>query len=150
MDTFLKNLQQGGRYSDQIFIHQAELSREEFFWSEIIIYICLKNWLLEFGQFSKSYRKSIFLSINAQSLWRITSKWKIFKQQIKYKDHKKSSSSFNLRNSNNKHNERNGRNPNTCFRCEFGGSLDCRLYGTIKSENKFHWNTEKPKTCAYR
>ena len=42
------------------------------------------------------------------------------------------------------------RKPDSCFRC---GSEDHFITNFPKpdtSDNKVHWNTEKPKTCTYR
>ena len=72
---------------------------------------------------------------------------KFFKQHRKDKGHNKSS--FNSRNSNNKRTESKSQKPNMCFRCvlEDNCIANCLKQDTL--ENKVHWNTENPKTCAY-
>ena len=73
MHTFLENFHQGVKYSAQIESHQSQLKIEEKIVEQyIIIYICLVNWILEFGKFSKKHRKIKVCSIKVKSLWRIT------------------------------------------------------------------------------
>ena len=56
---------------------------------------------------------------------------------------------FNPRNYNNKRDERNSRKPNTCFRCGLEDHFIANCAKPDTSYNKFHWNMEKPKICAY-
>ena len=57
---------------------------------------------------------------------------------------------FYPRNPNNKHNEHNGWKPNTCFRCRSEDHFIANFLKPDTSNKKVHWNTEKPKACAYR
>ena len=57
---------------------------------------------------------------------------------------------FNPQNSNNNINENNGRKPNTCFICVLEDHFIKKNTKPDTSDKKFPWNTEKPKTCAYR
>ena len=73
---------------------------------------------------------------------------KFFKKQRKDKSHKKSPS--NPRNYNIKSTEHNGRKPNTCFRCRSEDHFITNVPKLETPDKKVYWNTEKPKTCAYR
>ena len=66
------------------------------------------------------------------------------------KDEFNNKSSFNSRNSNNKHTERNCQKPNKCFICGSEYHFTANFPKPETPENKVHWNTENPKTCAYR
>ena len=72
----------------------------------------------------------------------------LFKKKRKDKVHKKSP--FNPSNSNNKCNERNGRKPNTCFICGLEDHFIENCPKSYTPDKKVHWNTEKPKSLAYR
>ena len=82
------------------------------------------------------------------SLWRITPNWKICIKHRKDMGNKKPP--FNSCNPDNDHTERNDQEQNMCFRCGPEDHFIDFFLNLDTSENKFHWNTEKHKTCAYR
>ena len=78
MHTFWGFSSKGGLFSSDIQPSSIIENRGYIFWSRILIFICLANWLLELGYLKKIHRKIKFCSTKIHSLWRLSSNWKMF------------------------------------------------------------------------
>ena len=72
---------------------------------------------------------------------------KLFRKQRNEKGYNKPP--FTPRNPNNKRNNSNGQKTNKCFRCGLESHFIDIFLKPDTSNKKFHWNTKKPKICAY-